>query len=234
MRPVKTFLALMLLISLAVLSTGCPSGLTSASQSETSASSVTTTSDTSETTLTPTRKPAIYLYPTEKTDVSVSLLYNGRLTCTYPAYDGLWRVTAFPGGKLINQADGREYAYLYWEGLTDVKYDLSRGFVVRGEDTAGFLQEKLALLGLTPKEYNEFIVFWLPQMQDNPYNLITFQQDCYTANAILKITPEPDSMLRVFMVYKPLPEFIEIPAPILTGFQREGFTVVEWGGSCIK
>jgi len=60
-----------------------------------------------------------------------------------------------------------------------------------GQDTAAFLQEKLNYLGLTPKEYNEFIVYWLPQMKDIPYNLITFQSAAYTDNAVLTITPEP-------------------------------------------
>ena len=46
--------------------------------------------------------------------------------------------------------------------------DFSRGFVVRGSDTAAFLREKLAYMGLTPREYNEFIVYWLPRMQNNP------------------------------------------------------------------
>ncbi|MDR1410457.1 MAG: hypothetical protein LBJ12_09435 [Oscillospiraceae bacterium] len=53
--------------------------------------------------------------------------------------------------------------------------EFARGWCVSGSDTAAFLQKKLAQLGLTPKEYDEFIVYWLPLMQDNPYNLITFQ-----------------------------------------------------------
>ena len=51
---------------------------------------------------------------------------------------------------------------------------MSAGFVVKGEDTAAFLQEKLAYLGLTPREYNECIVYWLPRLEGNPYNLISF------------------------------------------------------------
>jgi len=107
-------------------------------------------------------------------------------------------------------------------------------FVVKGEDTAAFLQEKLAAIGLTPKEYNEFIVYWLPQMQDNTYNLITFQDEEYTDSAVLTIVPEPDSILRVFMVYTPLEQYMEIEPQILPEFHREGFTAVEWGGSCIE
>lgn len=179
-------------------------------------------------------KPVIYLYPTEETEVNVKLTLNGELTCTYPNYNDGWSVTAQPDGTLTNKADGKEYSYLYWEGISDVEYDMSKGFVVKGEDTAEFLQEKLAYIGLTPKEYNEFIVYWLPKMQDNTYNLITFQGNAYTNNAVLDITPKPDSILRVFMVYKPLDEAIEIEEQPLDTFTRQGFTVVEWGGTCVE
>ena len=40
-----------------------------------------------------------------------------------------------------------------------------------------------AQLGLNREEANEFIIYWLPQMQDNAYNLISFQQDVYTDSA---------------------------------------------------
>ncbi|NLX76758.1 MAG: hypothetical protein GXZ01_05190 [Clostridiaceae bacterium] len=178
-------------------------------------------------------KPVIYLYPEETMEVTVRLNYNGELFCTYPEYDEGWTVIAHPDGTLINKKDGKEYSYLFWEGKSDVEYDMSKGFVVKGEDTAGFLQEKLEYIGLTPREYNEFIVYWLPRMQNNPYNLITFQNEVYTDNARLEITPEPDSVLRVFMAYKPLKEAVSIEEQTLEPFKREGFTVIEWGGAVI-
>ena len=179
-------------------------------------------------------KPVIYLYPENETEVFVKLDYKGELYCTYPEYNGGWKVTAFPDGRLFDKTTGREYSYLFWEGLSDVEYDMSRGFVVRGEDTAEFLRETLERIGLTPKEYNEFIVYWLPKMQGNKYNLITFQTDAYTESARLEITPTPDSMLRVFMAYTPLDEPIEIEEPVIESFEREGFCVVEWGGREIR
>lgn len=178
-------------------------------------------------------KPVIYLYPEETKEVKVGLDYKGELICTYPTYDGDWNVTAHSDGTLIDKKDGNEYSYLFWEGNSDVEYDMSKGFVVKGEDTATFLREKLEYLGMIPKEYNEFIVFWLPKMQNNAYNLITFQDEVYTNNAKLEITPEPDSILRVFMAYKPLEEPISIEEQTLEAFQRQGFTVIEWGGTKI-
>jgi hypothetical protein len=179
-------------------------------------------------------KPVIYLYPEEPTEVSVKLDYNGELTCTYPDYDSGWEVTAYSDGRLINRKDGNEYSYLFWEGKSKIKYDMSKGFVVKGEDTAEFLREKLEYMGLTPKEYNEFIVYWLPQMKENPYNLITFQNAIYTDNAKLDIKPEPDSILRVFMAFKPLAKSVTVREQILEPFVRQGFTVIEWGGTIIR
>jgi hypothetical protein len=105
--------------------------------------------------------------------------------------------------------------------------------VVKGSDTVPFLQEKLAQIGLTPREYNEMIVYYLPLMQNNAYNLISFQTTVYEENAVMHISPEPDSVLRVFMAYVPLekPPATPIPEQKLKPFERKGFTVVEWGGT---
>ncbi len=177
-------------------------------------------------------KPVIYLYPERKTDVSVQLILDGTLTCTYPAYHSGWKVTAEPDGTLTDSA-GKTYNYLYWEGETDARWDLAEGFCVKGEDTAAFLERALGKLGLNRREANEFIVFWLPLMERNPYNLISFQTDVYTNAAQLQIDPAPDTLIRVFMAWMPADCYVEIPRQILTASERTGFTVVEWGGTKI-
>ncbi len=177
-----------------------------------------------------TRKPVIYLYPQEKTEVSVKLEYEGVLTCTYPAYQDGWTVTAQPDGTLTDAA-GKLYNYLYWEGETLAQWDMETGFCVKGEDTAAFLEEALAKLGLNRREANEVIIYWLPQMQENPYNIISFQGAAYTDAARLEITPSPDTLIRVFMAYRPSAEAVDIEPQVLTAPKREGFTVVEWGGT---
>ena len=179
-------------------------------------------------------KPAVYLYPEKAEEVSVWLDYEGELTCTYPEYGDGWHVIARPDGTLQNLKDGKEYSYLFWEGTGQAEYDLSSGFVVKGEDTAEFLQEKLAELGLIPAEYNEFIVYWLPRMEKNAWNLITFQTEAYTSQAALHVEPEPDTVIRVFMAYAALEKPVDVPEPVLHTPERKGFTVVEWGGTEIK
>ena len=178
-------------------------------------------------------KPVIYLYPEETTDVTVTLDYDGELTCTYPKSNGTWSVTAYPDGTLTD-ANGQEYNYLYWEGVTDVEYDFSEGFCVKGEDTAEFLETALADLGLTRREANEFIVYWLPLMEVNEYNIIAFQTDVYEENAKLSVTPTPDTVIRVFMAWYGADEEITIEPQELTAPERTGFTIIEWGGSQVK
>ena len=181
-----------------------------------------------------TYKPVIYLYPEVPTEVSVKLTLDGELTCTYPAYGDGWNdLTAYPDGTLIS-ADGKEYYCLYWEGKQNAAYDFSRGFCVKGEDTAAFMEWALSAQGLTPREANEFIIYWLPRMEGNAYNVIAFQTTAYTDGAILEITPAPDTLLRVFMAYYPSAVAVEMDAQEFSPAARQGFTVVEWGGSEIS
>ena len=180
-----------------------------------------------------TAKPVIYLYPETQTEVAVELNLNGKLTCTYPKYNNGWRVTASPNGTLTDES-GKEYNYLYWEGVTDTAFDFAKGFCVKGEDTAEFLETALEKLGLSRREANEFIVYWLPLMETNPYNIIAFQTDAYTNAAKLEVTPTPDTVIRVFMAYTPSDAFVEIPPQNLTAPTRNGFTVVEWGGTKVE
>jgi hypothetical protein len=182
-----------------------------------------------------TAKPVIYLYPTVKQETTVKINYKGRLAFTYPEYKSGWDVFAYPDGKIINKSDNKEYSYLFWDGQTTFSgWDMSHGYVVKGSDTLEFLQQKLNEMGLTPREYNEFIVYWLPKMANNNYNLITFQKEAYENLAKLDICPKPESLLRVFMVFKPLEKAISIEAPSPKAFVRKGFTVVEWGGTEIE
>ena len=180
----------------------------------------------------PSAKPVIYLYPTQPTECSVRVNLDGELTCTYPAHgaDGWQGFTAYPDGTLIFP-DGQEYYCLYWEGLQRTAPDFSSGFCVAGGDTAAFLADALPRLGLTAREAQEMIIYWLPQMQDNAYNVISFQTNAYTDSARLDVTPAPDTVIRVFMAWYGTDTPVDLPAQTLTAPERTGFTLVEWGGT---
>ncbi len=176
-------------------------------------------------------KPVIYLYPEEETEVSVEVEFaeGGDFTCTYPEYGEGWKVTAMPDGTLYDE-DGNEYYCLYWEGDGKADFDMSEGFCVKGSDTAAFLREKLTAIGLTAREANEFIIYWLPIMEDNEYNVITFHIDDYIKSVPMTVTPTPDTEIRVFMTFAPSESYVEIDPQELPSYERNGFTVVEWGG----
>ena len=109
------------------------------------------------------------------------------------------------------------------------------GFVVKGEDSANFLEEKLEILGLNERESEEFIVYWLPKLEANKYNYIRFlNKEEIDENMPLEIEPKPDTQIRVLMTFKGLNKEIKVEEQQLTRVERKGYTVVEWGGSEIK
>ena len=178
-------------------------------------------------------KPIIYLYPEKETEVSVSLGYPELLTTVYPDYNNGWNVLARPDGSLIDLSTGRNLYALYWEGNTVEKPEMDEGFVVAGKDSARFLEEKLAILGLSDREAEEFIVYWLPKLESSPFNLIRFEtSEEIEKNMPLSVSPAPDMVIRVMMDFVPLDKRTNVPEQILpTTPKRSGFTVVEWGGS---
>ena len=50
----------------------------------------------------------------------------------------------------------------------------------------------------------------------------------------LEINPKPDTTIRVAMIFKGLKERIDVKEQKLEQPKREGFTVIEWGGTEIK
>ncbi|MFN0203820.1 MAG: hypothetical protein ACKVTZ_20015, partial [Bacteroidia bacterium] len=181
----------------------------------------------------PVKKPVLYLYPTETQALKVQLdLTEGNMMFPYPAYNKGWEVIAQPDGTLKNVATGRTHYCLFWEMEgTQLAEKIEKGFVVKKEETTAFLEEKLAQLGLTEKEANEFIIFWLPILEQNPYNLIYFASAEYEKVAKLRISPQPETQIRVMMFFQAAQEKKEIEAQVLPQRpERKGFTVVEWGG----
>lgn len=183
-----------------------------------------------------TAKPVIYLYPEQETKVNVQLSFNGTLTSTYPTLPSEgWTVTAQPDGTLTDE-EGRSYRYLFWEGVANVDWKQDSGFLVKAEDAREFLEESLTQLGLNELEQNDFITYWLPKLEKNGESFVTFAAEQYTDNAILTVTPQPDSVLRVQMLISKVDDsnraaFQKLLEQELPRFEREGFVLVEWGGT---
>jgi len=181
------------------------------------------------------KKPVIYLYPTEKTDISLSFHFNGKLLTTFPKYQDKWEITAYPDGKIFDKKTKRFYNSLFWDGMQnfpDEHYNYKTGFSVDKNNLVSFLTEKLETLGLNTFETNDFIQFWLPHLEQNETNFIHFyvnsEYDIFSTN---NINPKPDTSIRVFMEFYQLENKIEIQEQKLPKTERKGFTLVEWGGA---
>ena len=119
------------------------------------------------------------------------------------------------------------------EGESEKRANIDNGFCVKGSDTAEFLEEKLEELGLNRREANEFIVYWLPLMEQNEYNVISFDTKEYENSFKLHVNPAPDTVIRVFMTWYATDEAVDIKPQNIETPVREGFTVIEWGGAQI-
>lgn len=178
-------------------------------------------------------KPVIYLYPEKTQPVNVQLTNNGPLYFTYPAYNNGWNFTADPDGSL--HANGKTYSYLFWDGQTNIpksSADWSKGFIVEKDSLVSFFENKLSAMGLSAREIDDYITYWVPRMSVNEKNYIHFScNEEYAQFASLKITPQPDQLFRVYMIWSKAEENVSVQPQTLPSFQRNGFTVVEWGGT---
>ncbi|MBC7864709.1 MAG: hypothetical protein IAF38_17175, partial [Bacteroidia bacterium] len=160
------------------------------------------------------------------------------LDFTYPKYENGWKFTADSTG--IISMNNKKYPYLYWDGPTNVptdKINWQEGFVVSKENLINFFEEKLSAMGLNSKEIADYITFWCPIMNTNKKNYIHFVfNEEYNKFAKLTVTPKPDNLFRVYMIWSKADEKINssLTEQKILSFKRTGFTVLEWGGAETK
>ncbi|MCI6265692.1 MAG: hypothetical protein MR598_02460 [Erysipelotrichaceae bacterium] len=176
-------------------------------------------------------KPILYLYPKTNMSINIKLEKSDKIITSYPKYQDGWNVLAHSNGDLYDQ-NGKYYYALYWDEYNPNSVDFKTGFYVTKEEAIPFLEEKLSIIGLNDKEKNEFIMYWLPKLEENKQSLVYFElTEEREKNNKLIINPTPDSILRVNMHIKKVDSKVNIKEQVLTKFQRIGFTAVEWGGT---
>lgn len=172
-------------------------------------------------------KPVIYLYPTQPTNVSVTV--DALITKSEPAYGNGWNVLANPNGQLTT--GGKSYDSLFWEGTGKQYPSVTSGFVVAQNNLTSTIHSQLLQLGLNNKEASDFMAFWMPRMPKSPYVRLTwFGTKEMNKLAPLHVNPQPDTMIRIFLDFEGLNQPINIPVQHLSAPLRQGFTLVEWGG----
>jgi len=180
-------------------------------------------------------KPVIYIYPISDQFTNINHEYLGEITFTYPEYGNGWRVLAKPDGTLLNLIDSTIHRYLFWEGISHAsfnKFQRTNGFIVKSRDIIPFLEKTLKKLGLNAIESNDFITFWAPRMMIKDRSFIHFLiNDNIRNTSFLQITPKPETLIRIFMEYSHSIPDTPIKEQSLPTLQREGYTIIEWGGT---
>ncbi|KAI5887724.1 uncharacterized protein SCHCODRAFT_02638820 [Schizophyllum commune H4-8] len=142
-----------------------------------------------------------------------------------------WRVRTQQDGTLRELTTGLEVAYLYWEAKTDgagtisppsspalatppaITQEVFRPSLsgLSDEDSVvlpigtvtPYLDTALAALGLHTEARTSFITYWLPSMLKHQHVALRFiEQAAYERAAPLDVTPAPDVVTRVFMLFK--------------------------------
>lgn len=178
-------------------------------------------------------KPVIYLYPSIPTLVNVQVITRGTVVVSNPAYPiGGWKnVLAYPDGRL--HYDGNDYSELFYESSVNDFSKPETGVTIPANQLAEKLGRLLDQLGLIDNEKQEFLSFWLPQLQalDSPY--IYFSILTPSAKAAIDtvaITPKPDTQIAFIAYFKALSQPEEDTLLLPPTPKRHGFVSVEWGG----
>lgn len=180
------------------------------------------------------RKPVIYLHPETQTRVNVRVDVDAGLAVSYPPHgERGWTVDAQPDGTLRDVATGRRHEYLFWESeSSDFAIDRARAHAVPSGESAKFLEHVCDRYALTDGECGDFVTYWLPELEKNPHNVIELvDEKRYAGYARLSVTPVPDTVIRLFMIFARSETPVAVGAPEIEQRRRDGFTVVEWGGA---
>ncbi|CAE6455774.1 unnamed protein product, partial [Rhizoctonia solani] len=190
----------------------------------------------------------------------------------------IWTVNAQPDGKLWDQLTERELTYLFWEARINPKplsspptarpsspfEALSHSFdpasptilpnhsaLLPFDKVTGYVDDVLLALGLHTEARTSFITYWLPDMSKHAFIALRFlPQHEYEKAAPLDVSPAPQVVTRVFMLFRGVQESqIEYWTDAVAMAQKEVsvwrdivgvdvaraqdkslFRVLEWGG----
>ncbi|KAG2081102.1 hypothetical protein BD769DRAFT_1621490 [Suillus cothurnatus] len=136
-----------------------------------------------------------------------------------------WNVRTHPDGSLTERNSGLDVSYLFWEAETnsnalprspasevqslDVFSPTSStlsdtdSIVVSVDKVTVYLDKSLKALGLHTEARTSFITYWLPSILKHEYIALRFvPQPAYERAASLSISPQPDVVTRVFMLFR--------------------------------
>jgi hypothetical protein len=172
-------------------------------------------------------KPNIYLYPESSSQVNVTLSTkrNNKITSSIPEYNNGWDVSIDPSGLI-----DKNYQYLFYEGKLSKYPKTKYGWSVAYSDLWNFLPEKMTDFGFNQKEIKDFVDYWQAHLPKSEfYVIVPIINHAVEKEFSLKIQPKPDNVLRAWFYIIPAIRKQDITPPRIPKFNRNGFTVTEWG-----
>ena len=179
---------------------------------------------------TPAKKPNVYIYPQEKTTMSVKLDFpeGGEIIESIPDYGKGWNITVDTNGLIDNS-----YSYLFYESIQPDIWQQKKGWIIRKKELKDFFTNNLSDYGFFGPEIQDFTDYWIPRLSDSEFYAI-YPQNKMTIEKVINLnfSKEPDNLLRLFYVIQEVTDIQSsklIEPRIKKLFEREGFFVVEWG-----
>ena len=114
-------------------------------------------------------KPNIYLYPIEKTQLTVKLKFpkGGKVIKSIPEYRKSWNVSVASNG-LINDS----FTYLFYESSQPDIWQREYGWTINVDELDLFFRKNLNDYGFKAHEIDDFIDYWIPRLKEYDYYLI--------------------------------------------------------------
>ncbi|KAG1853277.1 hypothetical protein C8R48DRAFT_343061 [Suillus tomentosus] len=164
--------------------------------------------------------------------VKLSLIPEWRLSVIYPVVTTEdhgrrleWNVRTHQDGSLTERNSGLNVSYLFWEAETNSQafprpsvsklqpvdtfnpvsssLDDTDSIVIPVDKVTVYLDNSLKVLGLHTEARTSFITYWLPSILRHEYVALRFvPQAAFERAASLRISPQPDVVTRVFMLFK--------------------------------
>ena len=188
-----------------------------------------------------TGSPWIYVYPDSTVRTKVALGSDVPVAYAQPAFTSgyAWEGTALPSGHLELDS-GLQAQALHWEYDTTAMRALyapftdpdQPGFVVETDQLKSFTAELAHRIGLNTLE-TQNLLSELERSSSKfttPFVKIAFvPQEFLSTRVPLYVSPQPDSLSRIYLELTGLTTYPRLPLPELPSLTRNGSTVVEVG-----
>jgi len=180
---------------------------------------------------TPESKPAIYLYPEKPTIVSVKVdTSKGWMTKSVPAYpDNGWKVLALKSGKIFSGL--KSYGHLFYETMLPSPQMSGDYEIIASDNLSSGLIDLAKRLSLNEQESSDLADYWTNNLPGAKYYQVgLLDPSKLDGLEPLNISPKPQTLYRVRLIFQPLSSYVTPTTRYHASFQRNGFTVVDWGG----